>query len=478
MSHFPIGNLINGQWDAGDGLLRLDVTSPLDGSVLSTVPLSTTEELDNAVEAASAAFAEWSARTIRERAQVVYRYRGLLERHSEELAELVHLENGKTLSEGRAEVAKAIEVTEFACSLPQMTAGEVLEVSAGVECRVECCPLGVVVSITPFNFPCMVPHWTIPIAITLGNAFILKPSEQVPLTARLTGELLAEAGLPDGVFGIINGDRQIVEAMCDHPGIAAVSFVGSTPVARSVYARAAASGKRALAMGGAKNHLVVLPDADVELTAENVIESAIGCAGQRCMAAASLVAVGEVDHIIERVCEKASEVVAGKNLGAVISAEARDRIVGCIDEAEAAGARVLVDGRGASVEGCEGGYYVGATVIDGVTPEMAIAHQEVFGPVLAVLRATDMDEALEIERRSPFGNAAAIYTRNGGAAREFANRASSGMVGINVGVPVPREPFGFGGWNDSRFGAGNITGAESVAFWTQSKKVTSRWPEE
>ena len=478
MSHSPVGNLINGQWESGDGLERLDVTSPLDGSVLSSVPLSTTDELDRAVEAAATAFVDWSSRTFRERAQVVYRYRGLLEEHVEELAELVHLENGKTLPEGRAEVAKAIEVTEFACSLPQLVAGEVLEVSPGVECRVDRCPLGVVASITPFNFPCMVPHWTIPIAITLGNAFILKPSEQVPLTARLSGRLLSRAGLPDGVFGMINGDRRIVEAICDHPGISAVSFVGSTPVARSVYARAAAAGKRALGMGGAKNHLVVLPDADVELTAENVVESATGCAGQRCMSAAALVAVGAVDHIIERICEKASEVVVGRDLGAVISAEARDRIVGYIDEAEAAGARVLVDGRGATVEGCEGGYYVGATVIDGVTPEMAIARQEVFGPVLSVLRAGDMDEALAIERRSPFGNAAAIYTRDGGAAREFASRASSGMIGVNIGVPVPREPFGFGGWNDSRFGVGNITGEESVAFWTQSKKVTSRWPGE
>ena len=478
MAQLPVGNLINGQWDPGEGLERLDVMSPLDGSVLSSVPLSTAAELDRAVEAAAAAFVDWSARTIRDRSQVVYRYRDLLERHTDELAELVHLENGKTLAEGRAEVAKAIEVTEFACSLPQMVAGEVLEVSPGVECRVDRCPLGVVASITPFNFPCMVPHWTIPIAITLGNSFILKPSEQVPLTARLTGDLLARAGLPDGVFGMVNGDRGIVEAICDHPGIAAVSFVGSTPVARSVYARAAASGKRALGMGGAKNHLVVLPDADVELTAENVTESATGCAGQRCMAAASLVAVGDVDHIVQRVCEKAGEVVVGQNLGAVISAEARDRIVGCIDEAEAAGARVLVDGRGATVDGCEGGYYVGATVLDDVTPEMAIAQQEVFGPVLAVIRASDMDEALDIERRSPFGNAAAIYTRDGGTAREFASRATSGMIGVNIGVPVPREPFGFGGWNDSRFGVGNITGEESVAFWTQSRKVTSRWPGE
>ncbi len=478
MAYSPVGNLINGQWLDGDGLDHLDVTSPLDGELLSTIPLSTHAELDLAVAAGRTAFEEWSSRTMRERAQVAYRYRALLEEHIDELAKLVHLENGKTLAEGRAEVAKAIEVTEFACSLPQMVAGEVLEVSPGVECRVDRCPLGVVASVTPFNFPCMVPHWTIPIAITLGNAYILKPSEQVPLTARRSGELLSEAGLPDGVFQMINGDRTIVEAICDHPGIDAVAFVGSTPVAKSVYARATATGKRALGMGGAKNHLVVLPDADVELTAENVTESATGCAGQRCMAASALVAVGEVDHIIDRVCDKAREVVVGESLGAVISDAARDRIVRFIDEAEAAGARVLVDGRGATVAGCEGGSYVGATIIDGVTPEMAIAQQEVFGPVLAILRAESLDDALAIEQGSPFGNAAAIYTRDGGAARAFASRASSGMVGVNVGVPVPREPFGFGGWNDSRFGVGNITGEESVAFWTQSRKVTSRWPEE
>lgn len=477
MNFAPVHNLVNGQWVESRGLETLDVVSPLDGSVLSTIPLSTADELDQAVEAATAVFPCWSRRTIRERAQVAYRYRSLLERHLDELAELVHLENGKTVAEGRAEVAKAIEVTEFACSLPQLVTGEVLEVSPGVECRVDHCPLGVVASITPFNFPCMVPHWTIPIAITLGNAYILKPSEKVPLTARRTGELLAEAGLPDGVFQVVNGDREIVEAICDHPGIAAVSFVGSTPIARAVYARATATGKRVLALGGAKNHLVVLPDADLELTAENVTESVTGCAGQRCMAASALVAVGEVDHIIERICEQARAVVPGDNLGAVISAEARDRIVGFIDEAEQAGARVLVDGRGVVVEGCENGFYVGPTVIDDVTADMRIAREEVFGPVLAILRAGDLDEALAIENGSNFGNAAAIYTRDGGMAREFASRASAGMLGVNIGVPVPREPFGFGGWNDSRFGVGNITGEESVGFWTQSRKVTSRWPE-
>jgi len=475
---FPeVRNFIDGALveTAGD-VPRLDVVSPIDGRLLSRVPLSTDETLEEAVAAAARVVPDWAGRTIRDRAQVCYRYRGLLETHLEELAELVHRENGKTLDEGRAEVLKAIEVTEFACSLPQLTAGEILEVSPGVECRVERRPLGIVASITPFNFPCMVPHWTIPIAITLGNAFLLKPSEKVPLTAQRTAELLAAAGLPAGVFQVIHGDRSIVEAICDHAGIAAVSFVGSTTVAQSVYIRATARLKRALALGGAKNHLVVLPDADVESTAENVAESMAGCAGQRCMAAGALVAVGNVDRVIERLCQRAAEIVPGRNLGAVISAEARDRIVGYIDQAEAAGARVLVDGRSVSVPGCEGGFYVGPTIVDRVTPDMPIATEEVFGPVLAILRAGDLDEAMAIENASSFGNAAAVYTRDGGAARDFVRQASAGMVGVNIGVPVPREPFGFGGWNDSHFGVGNITGIESIEFWTQTRKVTSRWP--
>jgi malonate-semialdehyde dehydrogenase (acetylating)/methylmalonate-semialdehyde dehydrogenase len=334
----------------------------------------------------------------------------------------------------------------------------------------------VVASITPFNFPCMVPHWTVPIALCLGNCLVLKPSEKVPLTAQRTAELLAEAGLPPGVFSVVHGQRPVVEAICDHPDIAAVTFVGSTPIARQVYVRATRALKRCLALGGAKNHLVVLPDADVEPTAENVMASVAGCAGQRCMAGATLLAVGNVDSIIEGVCRQARRLIPGQAIGAVISREAKSRIEGYITQAEAAGAQVLVDGRGAMVRGCEGGFYVGPTVIDGVRPDLPIAREEVFGPVLAIIHARDVAEALAIENDSPFGNAAAIYTRDGHAAGAFAERASAGMVGINVGVPVPREPFGFGGWNDSRFGAGDITGKSSIGFWTQAKKITTRWP--
>lgn len=470
----PLANYIGGAAIASAAEAQ-EVISPLDGSLLSSVPLSTTDDLNQAVAAAANAFPEWSARTIKQRAQVAFAYRGLLLEHMEELAELIRLENGKTLGEARAEIVRAVEVTEFASALPQLIAGEVLTVSGGVECRVDRSPLGVVASITPFNFPQMVPHWTIPIAVTLGNTFIFKPSEKVPLSAMRIAELLTQAGLPDGVFNVVHGDRRIVEGICDHPQIKAVTFVGSTPVAKAVYVRASSALKRALCMGGAKNHLIVLPDAHVQRTAENVVASMAGCAGQRCMAAASLLAVGKVDPVIEQVCAEARKMIPGENLGPVISAAAKARIERYITEAVEQGATLLVDGRGASVPGSEEGFYLGATVLDHVRPEMRIAQEEVFGPVLAIIRASDADEAIKIENNSPYGNACAIYTQSGGQARSLAERASAGMVGVNIGVPVPVEPFGFGGWNDSRFGVGDITGKSSIEFWTQSKKTTSRW---
>jgi malonate-semialdehyde dehydrogenase (acetylating) / methylmalonate-semialdehyde dehydrogenase len=305
---------------------HVSLVSPLDGSVLSEVPRSGVNEIESAVRAAAAAFPDWAGRTLKQRAQVAYRYRELLLRDIDRLALLIHEENGKTLDEGRAEVVRAVEVTEFACSLPQLAAGEVLEVSPGVECRVDRTPLGVVASIAPFNFPIMVPHWTIPIALTLGNTFVFKPSDKVPLSAVRTAELLAEAGLPGGVFNVVHGERVAVEALCDHPDVRAVTFVGSTPVAKSVYVRATSHLKRALALGGAKNHLIVLPDAPVARTAENVVASMAGCAGQRCMAAATLLAVGTVDDVVREVCVQARRLIPGKNLGPVISAEARRRI--------------------------------------------------------------------------------------------------------------------------------------------------------
>jgi malonate-semialdehyde dehydrogenase (acetylating)/methylmalonate-semialdehyde dehydrogenase len=407
--------------------------------------------------------------------QVFYRYKVLLEKHREELASLVREENGKTMGEAYAEVDKSVELTEFACSLPQLVAGEVMEVSNGVECRIETVPLGVVGFISPFNFPNMVPHWTMPNALVLGNTMILKPSEVVPLSAGRMAELLHEAGLPDGVFNIVNGDREVVEAICDHPGIEAVAFVGSTKVAKIVYQRATSKLKRCVALGGAKNHLIVLPDAHVEMTASNVAASMSGCAGQRCMAAATMVGVGQVDEIIEKLCEEARKIIPGENLGSVISKVAKERIEKYITDAEAAGAKVLVDGRNAVVAGKEGGYYVGTTVIDHVTPDMTIAKEEVFGPVISIIRAKNVDEAIAIENSSNYGNAAAVFTQSGGMAKYVMENASAGMIGVNIGVPVPREPFSFGGWNESKFGTCDITGKSSIEFWTKLKKTTVKW---
>ena len=470
-----IGNFINGRFVASTGTRTLPVISPVDGVQLAEVPCSVRADLDAAVAAATAAFPRWSRTTIKERVQVFFRFKYLLERDLQELAALVSRENGKTLGEAIAEIEKCVELTEFATSLPQLVTGEVLEVSRGVECRTEHVPLGVVASIVPFNFPAMVPNWTIPNALALGNCMIIKPSEKVPLSCTRLAALLKEAGLPDGVFNIVNGDSEIVQAICDHPGIEAVSFVGSTRIAKTVYQRATQQLKRCLALGGAKNHLLVLPDAKPEMTAQNVAASMSGCAGQRCMAASAMVGVGPVDHIIEKICEEARRIIPGKNLGAVISREAKERIERYITEAEQQGARILVDGRNARVEGKEQGVYVGPTVIDHVKPDMAVATEEIFGPVISIMRVDDIDAALAIENASPYGNAASVFTQNGAMARYVMEHASAGMVGVNVGVPVPREPFSFGGWNESRFGVGDITGKSSIEFWTQLKKTTVKW---
>ncbi len=473
-SQEAVKNYIKGSFKLANGR-SMEVINPADGSVISTVPLSGKPVLDEAVKAAQEAFPGWSGMTVKERTQVFYNFRSLLEQNMDMLTELVCLENGKTYAEARAEVLKGMELCEFACALPTILNDEIQEVSKGVECRTSHRPLGVVASISPFNFPFMVPLWTIPNALALGNCMILKPSELVPISASHIADMLKEAGLPDGVFNIVNGDKEIVEAICDHPGIKAVSFVGSTKVAKIVYRRASSNLKRCIALGGAKNHLIVLEDANPEISSANIAASMSGCAGQRCMAASAMVAVGNVDHIIEQICEESRKIVPGKNLGSVISKAAKERIERYINEAEAAGAKVLVDGRNATVRGKEGGFYVGPTVIDHVTPDMAIAKEEVFGPVLAIMRANDIDEAIRIENSSNYGNASSVFTENGGLADYVMERVSAGMVGVNIGVPVPREPFSFGGWNESRFGVGDITGKSSVAFWTKVKKRTTKW---
>jgi len=470
MKYPEASNYINGAYVPANTNRTLDVISPLDGTILSRVPLSGPADLDDAVSKAQQAFLKWSKVPVKERVQVFYRYKMLLEKNMTALSELIREENGKTFDEAKAEIEKSIELTEFACSMPQMVCGETLEVSRGVECRTEVCPVGVVASIVPFNFPSMVPHWTIPNALVLGNTMILKPSEVVPLSALKIAGLLEEAGLPPGVFNIVNGDRSLVEAICDHPGIDAVSFVGSTNVARIVYARASANFKRVLALGGAKNHLIVLPDANPQMTAANVAASMSGCAGQRCMAASVMIAVGDCEHIIGLVCAEAKKIIPGVNLGSVISAAAKEKIEKYITGAEKQGARILVDGRNVVVDGKENGFYVGPTIIDQVTPGMPVATEEIFGPVLAIIRVKNTDEALAVENANPYGNAAAVFTQSGGMAKYIADNASAGMVGVNIGVPVPREPFSFGGWNDSKFGVGDLTGKSSIHFWTKLKK--------
>jgi len=475
MKYAPVQNFINGQFVPSETGKSLPVICPLDGTHLSDVPLSNNNDLTKAVEAARAAFCAWSKTPIKERVQVLYRYKTLLEKNLQELAALCSEENGKTIGESVAEIEKCIELTEFATSLPQLVTGEILEVSRGVECRTEHVPLGVVASIVPFNFPAMVPNWTLPNAIALGNCLILKPSEKVPLCCGRLAGLLKEAGLPDGVLNIVHGGIDIVEAICDHPGIEAVSFVGSTKVAKIVYQRSTSNYKRCLALGGAKNHLMVMPDAIPGMTAQNVAASMSGCAGQRCMAASAMVGVGNIDHIIDKICDEARKIIPGENLGAVINKESKDRIEKYITEAENQGAKILVDGRGATVAGKENGTYVGPTVIDHVTPDMSVAKEEIFGPVISIMRTNTVDEALAIENANPYGNAASVFTQNGGVARYIIEHASAGMIGVNVGVPVPREPFSFGGWNESKFGVGDITGKSSIEFWTKLKKSTTKW---
>ena len=468
-------NYIDGKFTKSDNK-RLNVISPLNDEIISTVPLSGANDLDEAVKVAQTAFPKWAALTSKKRAEVLYRYRTLVEENIKELAEIIHFENGKTIAEATAEVEKSIELTEFACSIPQITAGEIMKVSDGVVCRTQYVPLGVVASIVPFNFPLMVPHWSLPNILALGNCMILKPSEIVPITSNKIAEMLKHAGLPDGVFNIVNGDKEIVEAICDHPEIKAVSFVGSTKIAKAVYRRATSNLKRCLALGGAKNHLIVFPDADLEMTASDIAASFSGTSGQRCMAASVMIAVGDVNHIIKKLCKETRKKIPGLNLGPIISKKSRENIINYINKAEQTGAEILIDGRKAKVEGDgdKNGYYIGPTIID-YPNNVPMPEEEVFGPVFEIIHADNIEDAMFLENSSPYGNAASAFTQSGGLADEVAGRVSAGMIGVNIGVPVPREPFSFGGWNDSKFGAGDLTGKGGIEFWTQLKKITTKW---
>ncbi|WP_026876785.1 CoA-acylating methylmalonate-semialdehyde dehydrogenase [Jiangella gansuensis] len=459
------------------------VWNPASGEQQAEVLLAETADIGVAVAAAKTAFESWSQASLTKRTKVLFAFRELVSRHARELAEIIADEHGKVVSDALGEVQRGLEVVEFACGIPQLLKGEYSDqVSTGVDVFSFREPLGVVAGITPFNFPVMVPMWMHPVAIACGNAFVLKPSERDPSASMLVAKLWSEAGLPDGVFNVVNGDKTAVDALLDHPDVAAVSFVGSTPIARYIHGKASANGKRVQALGGAKNHAVVLPDADVDFASDHLVAAAMGSAGERCMAISAAVAVGRgADELVEAVAAKAAAVKVGpgrdesSEMGPVITAAARDRILGYIDSGEKQGATLAVDGRGLTVPGHDG-FFVGPTVLDRVTPEMDVYRDEIFGPVLSVVRTDDVDAAIELINANPYGNGTAIFTSNGEAARRFQRGVKVGMIGVNVPIPVPMAYYSFGGWKDSLFGQSHIHGPEGVAFYTRAKVVTSRWP--
>jgi malonate-semialdehyde dehydrogenase (acetylating) / methylmalonate-semialdehyde dehydrogenase len=468
-------NLVGGVSAPGSGR-ELEVTSPYTGGVIAHVRLSTEQDVHQAVLAAHKAWPAWSRTPLRERIEPLLQLRSLMLAGLDELSHLVAAESGKTPAEARAGVLRGIEVIDFATGLQSSDSGAALDVSRGVSCEYRRDSLGVVVGITPFNFPAMVPMWMFPLALTVGNVFILKPSEKVPMAANYIGELTARAGYPAGVFSIVHGDKVTVDALVSHPLTRAVAFVGSSGVARSVYGNAALAGKRALCLGGAKNQLIVAPDADPGLTVRSVVDSFTGCAGQRCMAGSLMVAVGKTDHLIGQVKDLAEKLSLGTTMGALIDGAAKRRLEEAIERATSEGAELLLDGRRARVPSeYRDGYWLGPTILDRVTPEMECARAELFGPVLSIIRVPTLEAALSIERQNPYGNASSIFTASGAAARHVIENASSGMIGINIGVPVPREPFSFGGTKESKFGHGDITGPSAVDFWTDLKKITTKW---
>jgi malonate-semialdehyde dehydrogenase (acetylating) / methylmalonate-semialdehyde dehydrogenase len=466
----------------GASTRRAPVYDPATGEVQAEVLLAEPADVDAAVAAAKGASEEWRETSVSRRAKIMLAFRELLNDHVDELARIVSSEHGKVLDDARGEVLRGLEVVEFACGIPQLLKGEYSDqVSSTVDAYSFRQPLGVCAGITPFNFPAMVPMWMHPLAIACGNAFVLKPSERDPSASNLVAELYAEAGLPAGVFNVVHGDKVAVDALLDHPDVDAVSFVGSTPIASYVHARASESGKRVQALGGAKNHAVIAPGADLEYAAGQLIAAGFGSAGQRCMAISVAVAVGESgDALVDEVARRAREIKVGPGLdptsemGPVVTPQARERIVDYIGQGAEAGARVTVDGRELEVDG--GGFWVGPTLIDRVEPEMSVYRDEIFGPVLSVVRSGSLDEAIELINRNPYANGAAIFTGSGYEARRFQREAEIGMIGINVPIPVPMAFYSFGGWKDSLFGDHHIHGPEGVRFYTRGKAVTSRWP--
>lgn len=466
---------IGGEFLPGHGA-PFKVISPWFGEIVGDSQEANQLDLDLAVEKAQKAFPVWSQMPIKERTQVMFRFREILFRDMEEIAHTISLENGKLLSEARAGVMKGIEVLEYALSLQNADQGGKVEVSRGVFCEYRREALGIVASITPFNFPAMVPMWTIPIALTLGNCFIWKPSEKTPLTSYYIAKALKEAGIPDGVFTVLQGGKAIVESILQHPQIKAISFVGSTKVAKIIYETGTKNFKRVLALGGAKNHIFLLPDADQSIAGKGIADSFTGCAGQRCMAASVLLPVSDPAAQIEAILSEAKKIQLGQTMGAIISREQVEFLKAAIARAEKAGAKILLDGRKTPPPaGYEGGNWLGPTVIDQVEPGSEAAQVELFGPVLSIIRTQNIREAMAIENENPYGNAASVFTNNGAAAEFVAQNARAGMIGVNVGVPVPREPFSFGGINESKFGVGDITGENSLNFWSDLKKVTTKW---
>jgi len=460
------------------------VYDPATGQQTAQVALAGGDDVDAAVQAAQAAFPAWRDTSVVRRARVMFAFRQLLERHRDELARIIASEHGKVVPDAAGEVQRGLEVVEVASGIPHLLKGDFSEnVSTEVDCYSMRQPLGVCAGITPFNFPVMVPAWMHPIAIACGNSFVLKPSERDPSVSVRIGELYAEAGLPDGVFNVVHGDKVAVDAVLDHPGIAAVSFVGSTPIARYVYERGTSHGKRVQALGGAKNHALVMPDADMDSAADALASAAFGSTGQRCMAISTAVAVGKAgDVLVDKVRERAESLRTGPGLdpetdmGPLVSGAARDKVAGLIESGIREGAKLVVDGRNLRVEGHEDGFYLGPSLFDEVTTDMAIYREEIFGPVLIVLRTNTIDEAIEMIGRNPYGNGTAIFTSNGAAARKFQNEVQAGMVGVNVPIPVPMAFYSFGGWKDSLFGDLHVHGPEGVAFYTRGKVVTTRWP--
>lgn len=467
-----LSNFIDGKECYGSGS-EVALSSPLSATIIGSYRQSTVADLELAVRAAERSQHDWGARTVKERSQVLFAYRELLRTHREELAEICHLENGKTIAEALAGVDKSLELVDFACSLPALISGRIQEVSRGVTCYDEYLPVGVTASITPFNFPIMVPHWTTPLVLALGNSVILKPSELTPATAGKIARLWQQAGLPDGLLNIINGDKVIVEAICDHPVVGAFSFVGSTPVAQQVFRRCSSNLKRVAAFGGAKNHIVLLPDADFDMACNDIVAAFSGMSGQRCMAASTLIVVGDCDSFIAEIVRRSAALRPGIELAPMITASAVDRIQQYLDRVSAAGADLLLDGRRASIPS-GGGYYIGASVID-YRNGTSMPSEEVFGPTLEIVRAANIAEAAAIQNASPFGNAAAVFTSSGARAAELLKRFSAGMLGVNIGIPVPRDPFSFGGAKFSHFGYADITGIESLPLWTKHRKITSKW---